>query len=206
MNKEALKDLTYGVYVISSKKDNRDVGCIANSVMQVTTNTITISINVNNYTNQAIKDTKEFVCMVLPIDVDSNIIGTFGFKSSQDIDKFKDMDTTIIDNYPILNCSVSYIRCKVINTIEVGTHTLFIGEIVSSDKLNNKEVMTYAYYHDIKKGKSPKNAPTYQEENIETGKKKYRCKVCGYIFEADELPDDYVCPICGVTRDMFEEI
>lgn len=208
MNKEVFQDLSYGVYVISSKEDNRDVGCIANSVMQVTSSpaTIAISINLNNYTNKAIKESKEFICTILPVDVDSNVIRTFGFESSQNVDKFENMDTINVDNFPILKNTVGYIHCQVVKTIELGTHTIFIGEVLKAKKLNNKQVMTYDYYHQVKKGKSPKNAPTYIEEIIVDGKKKYRCKVCGYIFEGDELPDDYVCPICGVTREMFEEI
>lgn len=207
MNKDILRDLSYGVYVISSKKDKRDVGCIANSVMQITSNPVTlaISINVDNFTNQAIKESEEFVCMVLPNDIDNNVIGTFGFKTSAEVDKFEKMDTVEIDGYPILKDAIGYMRCKLIKQVDMNTHTIFVGEVISSDKLNTKEPMTYAYYHQVKKGKSPAKAPTYIEEEV-SGKKRYVCPICGYVYEEGEMPDDFVCPICGAPKKVFKEV
>ncbi len=209
MNKEILKDLSYGVYVISGKKDNRDIGCIANSVIQVTSKpvTIAVSINVDNYTNQAIKEQGYFNCMILPTDIDSDVIGTFGFKTSADTDKFKDMETIDVNGYPILKKAVGYLQCKLIKQMEVATHTIFLGEVIASDKISDSEPMTYAYYHKVKNGKSPKKAPTYiEEDNPKTGKKRYVCSVCGYVYEGEEIPEDFKCPICGVAKNMFKEI
>ncbi len=207
MNREILRDLSYGVYVVSSKKGDKDVGCIVNSAMQITSNpaTIAVSVNVDNYTNCAIKETGEFVLMILPEDVDSQVIGTFGFKSSREVEKFEEMDYEIKEGYPILSCAIGYLKMKVINTVEVGTHTLFIGEVIASEKEKSSAPMTYAYYHAVKKGKSPKNAPTYQEEKVEPNKKQYVCTICGYIHEG-ELAEDFVCPICGVSKEMFKEV
>ena len=207
MNKEILKNLSYGVYVVSSKKEDKDVGCIANSVMQITSNPITIAVSINkdNYTHTAISIQKEFVISILPENVDSQVIGTFGFQTSRDIEKFEEMDYEIREDYPILRCAIGYIKCKLINQVDVNTHTIFIGEVVSCDKLNSEPPMTYAYYHQVKKGKSPKNAPTYVEEEKRTNQKQYVCTICGYVHEG-ELPDDFVCPICGVSKEMFKEI
>lgn len=208
MNTSILRDLSYGVYLIGSKKDGKTVGCIANSVMQITSNPakIAISINVENYTNNAIEETNEFVCSILPENIDSNVIGTFGFKSSKDIDKYKEIKYTLKDGYPIVDGAIGYIKCKVVDKLQVDTHTIFIGKVIESAKITDEEPMTYAYYHKVKKGKSPAKAPTYIEEKEEKGKKKYICTVCGYVYEADELPENFTCPICGVDRNMFKEV
>lgn len=208
MNTSILRDLSYGVYLIGSKKDGKTVGCIANSVMQITSNPakIAISINVENYTNNAIEETNEFVCSILPENIDSNVIGTFGFKSSKDIDKYKEIKYTLKDGYPIVDGAIGYIKCKVVDKLQVDTHTIFIGKVIESAKITDEEPMTYAYYHKVKKGKSPAKAPTYIEEKEEKGKKKYICTVCGYVYEADELPKNFTCPICGVDRNMFKEV
>ncbi len=207
MDKSILKDLSYGVYLVSSKKEDKDVGCIVNSAMQITSNPVTlaISVNLDNYTNRAIKETKEMVLSILPEEVDSKVIGTFGFQTSRDIDKFEEMDYELKDGYPILTSAIGYLRMKVVDMLEVGTHTVFIGEVVAMEKLGDSTPMTYAYYHQVKKGKSPKNAPTYQEETKETGKKQYVCSICGYVHEGD-LPEDFVCPVCGVGRELFKEM
>ena len=128
MNKEVLKDLSYGVYVIGSKKDNRDVGCIANSVMQVTSSpaTVAVSINVDNYTNQAIKESGIFTCMVLPTDIDSEVIGTFGFKTSKDVDKFVPFETLDVDGYPILMDAISYLKLSKMAPILFSLEKLLI--------------------------------------------------------------------------------
>lgn len=208
MNKEILRDLSYGVYLIGSRKDGKEVGCIANSVMQITSNParIAISINLENYTHSAIEQTNEFVCSILKKDVDSNVIGTFGFHSSKDIDKYKEVKYTVEEGYPIVDGSIGYIKCKVVDKLQVGTHTIFIGEVIASAKISQDEPMTYAYYHKVKKGKSPVNAPTYIEETAVSNKKKYICTICGYVYESDELTDDFKCPICGVDSKMFKEI
>ncbi len=208
MNNNILRDLSYGVYLIGSKKDGKEVGCIANSVMQITSNPakIAISINIDNYTNSAISETNEFVCSILPENIDNRVIGTFGFKSSKDTDKYREIKYTIKDNYPIVDGSIGYIKCRVVDKLQVDSHTIFIGEVIATDKLIDAEPMTYAYYQNIKKGKSPVKAPTYIEERPELGRRKYICTVCGYVYEADELPDDFKCPICGVDKKLFKEV
>ena len=163
MDKTALFNLSYGMYIIATKDGERLCGCTANSAIQVTAEpaTIAISINVNNYTNKCIKQTGQFTLNILGVNNDPLLIGSFGFRSSKDCDKFENVNYEIIDGLPILKDANSYFICKVKNTLEVGTHTIFVADITDCKKQNDDIPMTYSYYHNVIKGKSPKNAPTY---------------------------------------------
>ena len=211
MDKKVLRNLSYGVYVVTSKDKDRNIGCVANSIMQVTSNpsVIAVSINHDNYTNKIIKETNKFGVSILKEKSDAKIIGTFGFKSSQDTDKFNDINFKEILQIPILEDTCGYMICKVIDAIETTTHTIFLGEVIEADNYSSENAMTYKYYHDYLKGSSPKNAPTYEEKSVvhsdkNTKTKKWKCSICGYVYEGDELPDDFVCPICGVGKENFE--
>ena len=109
----------------------------------------------------------------------------------------------MVDNIPILKDSCGNLICTVINTIETTTHTIFVAEVNQMMNYKNKIPMTYRYYHEVLKGKSPKNAPTFIEENK---KNIWKCDVCGYEVEKDSLPDDFICPICGETKNSFKKI
>ncbi len=164
MDNFALTKLSYGLYVITTWADGgKATGCTANAAMQITAEpaTIAISINHDNFTNECIKDTQRFAVNVLGENSEPSIIGNFGFKSGKDCDKFND-NPTIKDFLPIVDGAIAYVTCKVINAMEAPTHTVFLGEVVDAQILNkNDKPMTYAYYHEVIKGKSPKNAPTY---------------------------------------------
>ena len=211
MDKKVLRNLSYGVYVVTSKDKDRNIGCVANSIMQVTSNpsVIAVSINHDNYTNKVIKENKNFGVSILKETSDPKIIGTFGFKSSKDTDKFGDINFKEISDIPVLENTCGYMVCKVIDTMETSTHTIFLGEVINADDYSEENAMTYKYYHENLKGSSPKNAPTYEETSIsqvdkDSKKRKWKCSICGYIHEADELPDDFKCPICGVGKEYFE--
>ena len=213
MDKKVLRNLSYGVYVVTSKDKDRNIGCVANSIMQVTSNpsVIALSINHDNYTNKIIKETNVFGVSILKERADANIIGTFGFKSSKDTDKFNNIDYKEILGIPVLKDTCGYMICKVIDTMETSTHTIFLGQVIESGDYTSENAMTYKYYHEYLKGSSPKNAPTYEEKSIisadkDNKTKKWKCSICGYIYEGDELPDDFVCPICGVGKEKFELI
>ena len=210
MNKNVLRKLSYGVYVVSTKNGDKPTGCIANSIMQVTHDTIAVSINHDNFTNQCIKNTKKFGISVLGVDVNDMVIPVFGFQSGRDVDKFDNIETEEIQGLKVLKDSTGYIICDVINQMETETHTIFLGKIVECDILKDEIPMTYAYYHQVKKGTSPKAAPTFIEENIqkEENKIRYKCEVCGYIYEGDitQEPDTYVCPICKQPKTKFVRI
>ena len=211
MDKKVLRNLSYGVYVVTSREKDRNVGCVANSIMQVTSNpsVIAVSINHDNYTNKVIKENNKFGVSILKETTDAKIIGTFGYKSSKDIDKFDGINFKEISEIPVLENTCGYMVCKVIDTMETSTHTIFLGEVIEADDYSTENAMTYKYYHENLKGSSPKNAPTYEETSIsqvdkDSKKSKWKCSICGYIHEADELPDDFKCPICGVGKECFE--
>ena len=166
MNKSAFHQLSYGVYVISTWDKGRATGCTANSAMQITSEpaTIDVSINHDNYTNQCIQDTGKFAISILGEQSSPGIIGTFGFKSGKDCDKFDEVEHTVKSFLPVVSDACAYIVCQVIDKMETSTHTVFLGEVLDADILKKDTPMTYAYYHNVIKGKSPKNAPTYIAE------------------------------------------
>ncbi|MCL2718060.1 MAG: flavin reductase [Lachnospiraceae bacterium] len=207
MNPNTFRHLSYGVYVISTWDGNRPTGCAANSAMQITSEpaTIAISINHNNYTNGLIDSNGKFAISILNEESDSALIGRFGFQSGKDTDKFAGIEYETVGGLPVLTDTCGYIICKVVNKMETATHTVFLGEVIDAEVSKGGEAMTYAYYHKVVKGKSPKNAPTYlsPETEVKTAQVKYICKVCAYVHEG-EMPDDFKCPICGVGKERFE--
>ena len=226
MDLTTLYKISYGLYVVSSGKENKFNGQIANTVFQVTSKppTIAVSINKENLTHQFIRESKVFTVSVLTEGTPLEFIGHFGFKSGRTIDKFKDVNYRVgKNNVPIvLDNTLAYLEAELIKETDAGTHTIFIGKVVEAEILNNEEPMTYAYYHKVKRGKAPKTAPTYIEEKPEDGRKmdKYRCTVCGYVYEPEkgdpdggiapgtkfeDIPDDWVCPVCGAAKEAFEK-
>ncbi len=213
MNNNAFRNLSYGVYIISVWDEGRPTGCTANSAMQITSEpaTIAISINHDNYTNQCIEKTGKFAISILGENSDPSIIGTFGFQSGKNVNKFNSVKYEIKGNMPIVTEGCAYITCEVINKMETDTHTVFLGKIIDADVLSKDDAMTYAYYHKVVKGKSPKNAPTYiaEDTKVENKSEKYVCSVCGYVYSGDipfeELPDDYTCPICKQPKSVFKK-
>ncbi|HBA67935.1 MAG TPA: flavin reductase [Lachnospiraceae bacterium] len=214
MDVNIFRKMSYGVYIVSTLDGERPTGCIANSIMQITSSpaTVAVSINHDNYTNGCIEKTGKFAFSIMAEDSDPGLIGNFGFRSGKDADKFEHVDYEMAEGIPVVKYTCGYVVCKVINKLETNTHTVFLGEVVDAkayDGMGN--AMTYAYYHEVVKGKSPKNAPTYLQEektegkeSAEGGKKtKYICQVCGYVYEGDALPEGYKCPICGVGADRF---
>lgn len=213
MNANVFRNLSYGVYIVSTMDDGRATGCTANSAMQITSSpaTVAISINHDNYTNECINKFGLFSVSILAENSDPSLIGQFGFKSGRDNNKFMGVDFDIVEQVPVIKDTCGYVVCKVIDKMETSTHTVFLGEVIEGDIFDdNRQPMTYAYYHNVIKGKSPKNAPTYipdEDEKTETKvQKKFKCEVCGYVYEGDELPSDFKCPICGQGADRFKEV
>ncbi|MDR2018900.1 MAG: flavin reductase family protein [Syntrophobacterales bacterium] len=174
MDTRAIQQISYGVYIISSKKGDKLNGQIANTVFQITSEppTVAVSINKQNLTHEFIRESKMFSISVVSKEAPMIFIGLFGFRSGRDVDKFKETGfKTGSTGVPvIIENSVSYMECEVISETDVGTHTIFIGKVVDCEMLNGSEPMTYAYYRAVKGGKSPKTAPTYlaPEESKET--------------------------------------
>ena len=231
MNKKVLHKISYGMYIVASKSGEKLNGQIANSVFQISSNPILVAISINkeNLTHEFIENSKLFSVSILSQDTPMEFIGKFGFKSGRDTNKFDGTDYKMINDVPVvLNYAVGYIVAKVIGSTDAATHTIFIGEVLDGDILSDGTPMTYDYYHAVKKGLVPKNAPHYigEEEKNETKTekstgKKYRCRVCGYIYDPEvgdpdggiapgtpfeEIPDDWVCPVCGAAKSDFEEV
>ena len=217
MNTKIFRDMSYGVYVTTSLDGERPVGCITNSIMQITSEpaTIAVSVNHNNYTNGCIEKTGKFAFSILGEHSDPSLIGTFGFQSSRNTDKFAGVEYELAEEIPVIKDSLGYVVCRVINKMETATHTVFLGEVIAAETYDKKdEAMTYAYYHKVVKGKSPKNAPTYLPEEEPAAEKqpeekklsKWKCQICGYVYEGEELPADYKCPICGMPADKFSKV
>ena len=229
MNLKSLHKISYGLYVVCSKNEKNFNGQIANAIFQVTSEppTVAISINKQNLTNEYIKKSKVFTVSVLSEEAPLKFIGTFGFKSGRDVDKFENVKYKIgKTKVPIvLDYALAFIECKVTDKIDVGTHTIFIANVIDADILNDANPMTYAFYHKVKGGYSPKTAPTYfsemdKEKKEERKMDKYVCEVCGYVYDPEKgdpdngvapgtafeaLPDDWVCPVCGAGKDAFKK-
>jgi len=165
LNLEALYNISYGLYVISSRKGDKFNGQIANTVIQVTSEppTIAVCINKQNLTHEFINASKVFTASVLSKDTPLSFIGRFGFKSGREVDKFKDVNYKLGETKApiVLDHSLAYLEAKVVNQVDVGTHTIFVGELIGADVLKEGELMTYAYYHQVKRGTTPKTAPSY---------------------------------------------
>lgn len=206
MNQAAFHKLSYGLYIISTTFEGKDAGCVANTLHQVTSSPAQLSITLNkdNYTEQLMEKSGIFNAVVLTQSVGMDIIKTFGFSSSKDVDKYATVPhARDCQNIPYLTEHTSaQFTCKIVNKLDLGTHVMFIGEIVNCDVLCTEEVMTYAYYHTVKNGGTPKNAPSFQEVK----KSGWRCTICGYIYEGETLPDDYVCPLCNAPAAVFEKV
>ena len=165
MNSRALTKLGYGVYVVASTKDGRLNGQIANTVFQITSEppTVAISINKKNLTWEYIKSSGVFTVSVVCQDAPLPFIGRFGFKSGRDLDKLAGVGYRAgITGAPVvLDYITSYLEAKVTHEMDLGTHTVFIGEVVDGDVLNEKPCMTYEYYHQVRRGTTPRTAPTF---------------------------------------------
>ena len=229
MDNNVFRDISYGLYIISTKYNERNVGCVINTVSQVTSENpiISFSLNKENYTNEAIKNTKKFAISIINETINNDIIYKFGYYSSKDTDKFEEYKYELCDDIPVITEGIcSYLICELIQTIDCETHDLFIARVINTKKLSSEKEMTYRYYHEVVKGSAPKNAPTYIEVNQEEEQKQkkvgnlankefsiYKCIICGYIYDEEvekvkfeDLPDDWKCPRCGVGKENFIKI
>ena len=202
MNEKALFQLTYGLYVLTAAKDGRQNGCIINTAGPVTNtpNRIQIAVNKANYTHDMIKETGVFNVSMISQKASFELFKRFGFQSGKDVDKFAGFEGYAVGengvNYITDGCN-GYISVKVEQTLDLGTHTLFIGLVTDMDVLNDVPSTTYGYYQDNIKPKP--QAPKGE------GKPVWICKVCGYVYEGENLPADYICPLCKHPASDFEK-
>ena len=196
--------LSYGLFVLTAK-DEKDNGCITNTAIQVTSepNRISLAVNKSNYTHDMIIKTGIFTVSIISEDADFELFKHFGFQSGRDVDKFEGFaDCKRLENgtLAITKGVNGYICGKVINTVDLGTHTLFIADVTDMEVLSDTPSATYTYYQSNIK---PKPQAASAEEK---GKTVWRCKICGYEYEGEELPADFVCPVCKHPASDFEKV
>lgn len=199
MNNDVMFKIGYGLYVLTAC-DTKDNGCIINTVMQVTSNPLQVAIAVNkkNYTNEMIRKTRKFNISILSKKSEFELYKHFGFQSGRDVNKFADFADAKRSPNGILYITKgtnAYISAYVQQEIDLGTHSMFVAQLVAAESLSDDESATYDYYQ-----KCIKQKPQ------ETAKNGWRCKICGYIYEGENLPQDYICPICKHGAADFEKI
>ena len=200
MDTNALFKIGYGLYILTAKEDNKDNGCIINTVMQVTSDPCMIAVAVNklNYTNQMIQKTRKFNVSTLSEDATFDVFKHFGFQSGANVNKFEtfyDVKRSLNGLFYITKDTNSYMSAYVKQEIDLNTHTLFIAQLVGAEILSDVPTATYEYYRN--------NIKPKQKEEKKSG---WRCKICGYIYEGENLPPDYICPLCKHGASDFEKI
>lgn len=200
MSKEAMNKLTYGLFVLTAKEGDKDNGCIVNTVSQVTINPncIAVVVDKKNYTHDMIIRTNKFNVSVLTEKSKFDTYKHWGFQSGADVDKTKQITFKRSKNGLIYLTGETnaFISAKVISSTDLGTHTLFLADVTEAEVLSSDESVTYSYYR--------KNIKT--KPNADDAKKGFVCTVCGYIYEGDTLPEDFICPWCNHPAEDFEPL
>ena len=200
---KAMYALSYGLFVLTARRGEKDNGCIINTAMQVTTepNRIIITVNKTNYTHDMVLETGVFTLSVLSQKAEFSTFQRFGFQSGRDVDKFAGFAEHAVrgDNgvYYVTAGTSAWLSCKVVSTLDLGTHTLFLADVEDGDVLSQAPSATYSYYQAHIKPR-PAAAPA------QGSKRRWVCKVCGYVYEGEELPADFICPICKHPASDFE--
>ncbi len=208
MNTKAMYKLSYGLFVCTAVRGDKKNGCIINTAIQVASepNRISIAVNKANYTHDMIKDTKVCNVSVISQDASFDLFKHFGFQSGRDVDKFD--ASFAADNYEIAENGVpfitkgtnAYFSLKVEQEVDLGSHTLFICEPTFMTVLSDTSSCTYEYYQNNIKPKPEAVGTTPKGETV------WRCRICGYEWVGEELPDDFICPICKHPKADFEKI
>lgn len=203
MDKKAMYKMSYGLFVLTSALEGKDNGCIINTAVQVTSepNRISIAVNKSNYTQEIIQKSKKFNISILSETASFDTFRRFGFQSGRDADKFEDFsDCRRSANglYYVTAGTNAYISASVEQEVDLGSHMLFIASVEDMEVLSGDASATYAYYQSEIKPKPEKAAGT--------GKTAWRCSVCGYTYEGETLPDDFICPLCKHPASDFEKV
>lgn len=201
MNPDVMKKLTYGLFVLTARDGQKDNGCIINTAVQVASepNTISISVNKANYTHDMILKTGKFNVSILSEEAKFDTFKHFGFQNGRDVDKFAEVEISRADNgIAIIHNEQTngYLSGKVIQSIDLGSHTLFIATVEDGEVWSDTPSTTYAYYFaNIK----PKPQPKPKQKG-------WICTICGYIYEGEVLPDDFICPVCKHPASDFRPL
>ncbi|MCI6844809.1 MAG: flavin reductase [Coriobacteriaceae bacterium] len=220
MDAKALFSFSYGLYVVSAN-DGKGVGaCLINTALQVTSDPMQVAVTINkeNHTAQVVRAAGHFTLTVVSKTADMPFIGRFGFQSSANTDKFAGIPTKaspLSDPYTTEH-ACAMVCCAVVNAVDLGTHVMFVGEVVDAERISDEDPMTYAYYHGVLKGKTPPKASSYIKgedpatpaASVSSPRHHFRCNICGYVHETteEELPENFRCPACGVGPENFTKI
>lgn len=205
MDKKAMYRLSYGLFVLTAREAEKDNGCIINTAIQAASepNQLSICVNKANHTHDMILRTGKFTVSILSQKAEFELFRHFGFQSGRDVDKFETFDKCERGTnglYYITEGTNAYISVTVKKTEDLGSHTMFIGEITDMEVLSDIPSVTYEYYQSHIK---PAPQPTAKAEE---GKNVWRCRICGYEYEGEELPEDFICPICKHPASDFERV
>ena len=199
INQKALHNITYGLYVLTAREGSKDNGCIVNVVAQVTDTPlkIVVSVNKKNLTHDMIYRTGELCVSMLSDKAPMYVFEHFGYQSGRDVNKFEkcpEAHRTTNGLLYIPKHTLAYMAGKVVNKVDMGSHTMFVAEVTEANVLAEGNAMTYAFYQSNVK---PKPA---------AAKGKWVCRICGYVYEGDEMPDNYICPLCKHGKADFEKV
>ena len=205
MDNKAMYKLSYGLFVLTTSLNGKDNGCITNTAIQVTTepNQIAFAVNKANLTHDMLMEAKKFNLSVISEKADFELFKHFGFQSGRDVNKFEsfsDFKTAVNDIPYITRGTNALISGWVTDTKDLGTHTLFIATVTNMEVLDDASSATYEYYQNNIKPKPEKVGTTPDGQTV------WRCRICGYEYVGEELPDDFVCPICKHGKDDFEKV
>lgn len=205
MDKKAMYKLSYGLFVLTARDGEKDNGCIINTAIQAASepNQLSICVNKANYTHDMIERTGKFTVSVLSEQADFELFKHFGFQSGRNVDKFTNFTGCArgADGlYYITEGTNAYISVTVDKTVDLGSHTMFIGEITDMAVLSDTPSTTYEYYQNHIKPKPQAVGKTDEGQTV------WRCRICGYEYVGEEIPDDFICPICKHPASDFEKI
>lgn len=196
MNNEVMHKISYGLFVLTAREGEKHNGCIINTLQQVTTapNRVSIAVSKENYTHDMILRTGEFNASIISEKAEFDMFKHFGFQSGRDVDKFADYPMGVADNGVayVMNGVNGYVSGKVISTVDLGSHTMFVADVVGGEVLCDDPSATYNFYH-----KNIKAAPAEEAKG-------WVCKICGYVHEDPVLPEDFICPWCKHGAVDFE--
>ena len=210
MDKKAMFKLSYGLFVLTAVRDGKDNGCITNTAIQVTSepNRIAVAVNKANFTHDMILDTGKFNVSILSEEASFDVFKHFGFQSGRDVDKFagfSDCRRSANGLMYITKGTNAYISVDVEQKIDLGSHTMFIGTVTDMEVLSDVPSATYTYYQENIKPK-PAEAGKEEKSSLPPGMHKWRCKICGFEYIGETLPEDYICEICKHPASDFEMV
>lgn len=188
MDNKVMRNISYGLFVLTAKDGDKLNGCVTNTLLQVTTspNRVTIAVNKDNYTHDMIIKTGKFNVSILSEKANFDTFKHFGFQSGRDVDKFENYQAPLAENgIPYITDGTNgFISADVIQSIDMGSHTMFIADVTSGEVLSNDPSATYDYYH-----RNIKESPDQKASG-------WVCKICGYVHPHEDLPADFICPLC----------